>query len=135
MKCVALASIALCGSWPCPALAQDKLTKPAGIERPEIMKAPPQRDDTRSLRTDTGPGIRKEQVGKPVMTKNSNPGQGVRKESYDKPKSSGDRILTTGDSNSGPGDAFKKQQKMSGGTRARSGSDEGGDVEDLELQR
>lgn len=139
------------------------LTKPANIEtpRPDSFK-PPTKDMIK--RTDgevrgSGPGnlVRSRSSG-PVLDKNTNTGNpstkraGIergpkgparlpRGENINNPTQTEDEVYvgvkrTTGETSaSGPGDGFKKKPKGPGRKNARSGSDEGGDVEDLELQR
>ena len=70
------------------------------------------------------------------MGKNTNTGQGGPGSSYEKPTASGAKSLTTGEnSSSGPGDQFKKKPKVVSGKNTRGSSDEGGDTDDLEIQR
>jgi hypothetical protein len=127
------------------ASAQDKLTKPAGTGKPEIMRDLPK--DRKSLRTDGGPKVFKESVGKPVTGKNTTPVRAGAEEKKVIPKrvntkggQTEEEIYigmkrTTGDATTGPGDAFDKKPKLVPGTKARGSSDEGGDIEDLEIQR
>lgn len=120
------------------ARAQDKFGnagKPAGIEKLEIVKPLPK--DVKSLRDDAGGGtvLGKQKPDKPILEKNVNSGQGGGKEVYQKPVGASTKALTTGASGSGPGDDFKKKQKVLPGKNTRGSSDEGGDLEDLEIQR
>lgn len=116
-----------------PATAQDQTTRPAAVDKPEIHKNLPK--DVKSLHIDGGPKIFKDQVDKPIGGKNTNTGPGGSGAQYEKPTGSSVQSLTTGDSSSGPGDQFKKKQKVLSGKNTRGTSDEGGDLEDLEIQR
>lgn len=128
----ALLCLVACAALPAAALAQEKIGKPANLDKPEIVKPLPK--DVKSLRTDSGPTIFKENPGKPVVNKNSNPGQGA-KETYEKPKPMNTRERTAGDATSGPADKMRGKPKVTSKKNTRGSSDEGGDVEDLELQR
>ncbi len=139
------------------------LTKPAKIERPrpETFKPP---TNSEIKRTDgeisgSGPGnlVRSKSSG-PILDKNTNTGNpsttraGIEKgpkgparlpkgEKVNNPTQTEDEVYvgvkrTGGEAAaSGPGESFRKKPRGPGRKNARSGSDEGGDVEDLELQR
>lgn len=132
MKFDTLFAAIACLALPAAAVAQEKIGKPANLDKPEIVKPLPK--DVKSLRSDSGPTIFKESAGKPVVNKNSNPGQGA-KETYEKPKPVNTRERTAGDATSGPADKMRGKPKVTSKKNTRGSSDEGGDVEDLELQR
>lgn len=144
MKSVHLLAATACIAFPALSLAQEKLTRPANLDKPEIVKPLPR--DVKSLRSDSGPGMVKEKLDKPVVNKNSNPGQGP-KEKYDKPKRVNTKgsqpeeeiyvgvKRTSGDATSGPADKMRGKPKVTSKKNTRGSSDEGGDIEDLEIQR